>query len=109
MMLFEIDPVGWAKGALAPCPPSIGSLILNGGHASTFALPPSLFELRRTGRATADKSLLPTLCAVLLERTPHPKFAAADFDLSPQGRGEVAHKALRVLLFEILQHDPIQN
>jgi hypothetical protein len=40
------------KGALAPCPPSIGSLILNGGHASTFALPPSRFELRRTGRAT---------------------------------------------------------
>ena len=26
------------KAALAPCPPSIGSHILNGGHASTFAL-----------------------------------------------------------------------
>jgi hypothetical protein len=25
--------VGWAKGAIAPCPPSIGSLVLNGGHA----------------------------------------------------------------------------
>jgi hypothetical protein len=43
MTLLEIDSVAWAKGALAPCPPSIGSLILNGGHASTFAL-----------RATAD-------------------------------------------------------
>jgi hypothetical protein len=35
MMLFEIDPVGWAKGDLAPCPPSIGNLILNGGTPPT--------------------------------------------------------------------------
>jgi hypothetical protein len=62
MILFEIDSVEWAK-ALAPCPPSIGNLILNGGHASTFALPPSLFELRRTGRATADAFAHPTQTA----------------------------------------------
>src|ERR1700730_6455961 len=28
MTLLEIDSVGWAEGASAPCPPSIGSLIL---------------------------------------------------------------------------------
>src|ERR1700730_1237219 len=60
MMPFEIDSVGWAKGALAPCPPSISSLILNGGHA--FHLRSSSFALR----ASADKvelrrTLLPTL------------------------------------------------
>jgi hypothetical protein len=31
--------------------------------------------------------------AVLLERAPHPKFAAASFDLSPRGRGEVTSNA----------------
>jgi hypothetical protein len=30
------------------------------GIASAFALPPLLFELRRTGRASADKSLYPS-------------------------------------------------
>ena len=34
LAMTRIASVGWAKGALAPCPPSIGSLILNGGHAS---------------------------------------------------------------------------
>jgi hypothetical protein len=48
--LPRIQAVGWAKGALAPCPPSISNLILDGGHASAFAL-----------RATADA--LPTLRA----------------------------------------------
>jgi hypothetical protein len=48
MTLLKIDSVGWANGALAPCPPSVDSLTLNGGQASTFAL-----------RATADA--LPTL------------------------------------------------
>jgi hypothetical protein len=38
MMLFEIDSVEWTKGASAPCPPSLRSLIQNGGHASAFAL-----------------------------------------------------------------------
>ena len=47
------------KGAAAPTiSPSVR--VANGGHASAFALPPTLVELRRTGRAMADKPLHPS-------------------------------------------------
>jgi hypothetical protein len=49
MMLFEIDS-GGQKAPLRPCPPSIGSLIQNVGHA--FLLRSSSFALR----ASEDRS-----------------------------------------------------
>ena len=62
MTPFEIDSVGWANAHLAPCPPSIGSTILNGGHASTFALRakadalPTLRVARRGADSTSENA-----------------------------------------------------
>ena len=38
------ESVGWAKALLAPCPPSLGTVIVNGGHASLC--PPYEFRAR---------------------------------------------------------------
>jgi hypothetical protein len=54
----RVQRVGWVEPSLAK-PITFRKLELM-GIASAFALPPSLFELRSTGRASADKSLHPS-------------------------------------------------
>lgn len=63
------------KGALAPCPPAIGSVILNGGHASLLPTPRTvtateLRPLSRSSRGRVGVGVLPQ--NALVERIDFP-------------------------------------
>jgi hypothetical protein len=86
---------------------SLRGFIVNGGHAFAFALPPSLFELRRTGRATADA--LPTLRAVIARSVSDDAMAASDAipDANvKQPRGQASAFSRREFALELLRASP---
>ena len=96
MTLFEIGSVGWAKGALAPCPPSIGSLIL--GWWARFRLRSSSFALRASadGSSYGGRFCPPYASCCWIEPLTRPASLALRRATSPrEERGEVTRNASR--------------